>query len=130
MNEAQINEAVTAREKQWMQAWIDKDEARFNDILADDFLLSSARGRFMNKEEWMQAAAGPFTCIDFEWNEIKVRAYGDTAVVNAIVTQQASVGDEDWSGLFLHTDVWVLQDGRWRVVARHGTGPLKKMETA
>jgi ketosteroid isomerase-like protein len=124
MTQEQITEAVTAREKEWMQAWIMKDENAFHNILADDFLLSSARGRYMNKQEWISGAMGAFTCESFDWEEINVRSYGNTAVVNAIAKQQAKVGEEDWSGRFLITDVWVLQNGNWQVVARHGTGPL------
>ena len=108
-----------------MKAWINKDEETFRSVLADDFLLSSARGRFMNKEEWISGALGAFTCESFDWKEINVRVYGNTAVVNAIAEQNAKVGEDDWSGRFLLTDVWVQNNGNWQVVARHGTGPLK-----
>lgn len=124
MTQEQIIAAITAREKEWMQAWIMKDENAFAAILSDDFLLTSARGRFMNKQEWISGAMGAFTCEDFDWEEIKVRTYGNTAVVNARAKQRAKVGEEDWSGHFLLTDVWVLQNDHWQVVARHGTGPL------
>ena len=117
---------IAEREKQWMQAWVDKDEEMFNDILADDFLLSSARGILMTKQEWIQGALGPFTCERFQWKEIKVRTYDSVAVVNAITSQKANVGEQDWSGEFILTDVWVHKNGKWQVVARHGTGPLNK----
>jgi len=56
---------IESRGKEWMQAWMDKDEADFNDILAGDFLLSSARGVWMKKSQWIEGAIGPFTCADF-----------------------------------------------------------------
>lgn len=125
MAQNQIIAAIKEREKEWMQAWIDKDEKKFNDILSDDFLLSSARGQFMNKQQWIQGAIGQFSCSEFEWKEINVRIYDSVAVVNSITSQKANVGSEDWSGDFIVTDVWVNKSGNWRVVARHGTGPIK-----
>lgn len=126
MTEKDAITAVTEREKEWMQAWIGKDENKFNDILADDFLLSSARGQFMNKQQWIDGALGPFTCSQFDWKEIKVRVYDSVAVVNAITSQEANVGNQDWSGEFMITDVWVNKNRNWQVVSRHGTGPLNK----
>jgi hypothetical protein len=107
MKQDHIPDIVTNREKQWMRGWINKDEACFHDIMAPDFLLSSARGLLMTKAEWIEAALGPFTCQSFEWKEIKVRLYGDTAVVNALIDQKANVGEQDWGGRFMITDVWV-----------------------
>lgn len=121
-----ITTIITEKEKEWMDAWIEKDVKKFNDILADDFLLSSARGIFMTKQEWIKGAIGPFTCENFQWKEIKVRSYENVAVVNSITFQKANVGEQDWSGDFIVTDVWVNKNGKWQVVARHGTGPLNK----
>jgi hypothetical protein len=111
-------------EREWMEAWIAKDRTVCERILDDTFLLSSARGVLMRKPEWLAAALGPFKCDKFEWLEVLVRPFGDCAVVHSRIRQRASVNDQDWSGLFMLTDVWVLRETQWRVVARHGTGPL------
>jgi hypothetical protein len=107
-----------------MEAWRLKDQKTCERILADDFLLTSARGSLMTKAEWLEGARSTFACDEFVWEELLVRSYGSVAVVNGRARQKASVGGQDWSGVFLLTDVWVLTDGEWRVVARHGTGPL------
>jgi ketosteroid isomerase-like protein len=117
---------ITNLEKEWMEAWIQKDTAKCNEILSDDFLLSSARGTLINKKEWLAAAGNLIVGEEFNWLEIKIRIYGNTAVVNAKTTQKAHVGGEDWSGMFLITDVWVFQNDKWQVVTRHGTGPLSE----
>jgi ketosteroid isomerase-like protein len=108
-----------------MQAWLNKDTQTCNRILSDDFTLSSARGMLVTKSEWLEAARTLITGEAFYWDEIKVRLYGNTAVVNAKTRQTAKVGSQDWSGAFLITDVWVYQNNNWQVVSRHGTGPLK-----
>jgi ketosteroid isomerase-like protein len=115
---------IQTLERQWMQAWVDNDLATCAAILADDFLLTSARGTLMPKDAWLANAGSVFKCTAFEWIELVVRPFGDVAVVHGRSRQQASVGGQDWSGVFLTTDVWVRRDNTWQVVARHGTGPI------
>ena len=116
--------AIPPLEESWMQAWVRKDRATCEAILAEDFLLTSARGILMPKSEWLAAAMGPFNCTAFAWEQITVRSFGDTAIVHGRARQRASVSGQDWSGLFLITDVWVNRNWQWQVVSRHGTGPL------
>ena len=115
---------IQALERRWMQAWVERDIATCSAILADDFILTSARGVLMPKDDWLAKAGGAFRCASFEWLEIIVRPFDDMAIVHGRARQQASVGDQDWSGTFLLTDVWARRDDRWQVVARHGTGPI------
>ena len=111
-------------ERAWMSAWIAKDRETCDRILDDEFLLSSARGGLMKKPEWLAGAMGPFNCERFDWQEVLVRPFGDIAIVHSTINQCASVGAQDWSGVFMLTDVWALRATGWKVVARHGTGPL------
>ena len=125
MSAEQTIEIITNLEKEWMQAWLNKDMVTCARILSDDFILSSARGMLVTKSEWLESAKELIAGEEFIWDEIKVRLYGNTAVVNSKTRQKAKVGSQDWSGAFLLTDVWVFQNNNWQVVTRHGTGPLK-----
>ncbi len=111
-------------ERAWMNAWIAKDMATCEEILDDEFLLSSARGMFMHKPEWLAGAMSVFDCLEFEWKSMLVRPFGNVALVHSTIRQVASVGGQDWSGVFMMTDAWVLRGEQWKVVSRHGTGPL------
>jgi hypothetical protein len=111
-------------EHAWMNAWIAKDRATCEDILDDEFLLSSARGTLIRKSEWLAGAMSVFNCREFEWRSLLVRPFESFALVHSTIRQVASVGDQDWSGVFMLTDAWVLRGNRWKVVSRHGTGPL------
>ena len=113
-------------ERAWMEAWRLKDRATCEKILADDFVITSARGFLASKSEWLDAAMGPFICEAFEWEEVRVRPFERVAIVHARTRQRAGVSGQDWSGVFLLTDVWVWRDNRWQVVSRHGTGPLSE----
>lgn len=113
-------------EDAWMQAWVNKDLATCDRMLGEDFILTSARGVLMPKSDWIAAATWTFHCERFQWEDLRVRMVGDdVAVVHGRSHQVASAAGQDWSGVFLTTDVWARRDDRWQVVARHGTGPLK-----
>ena len=117
------HQTMPALERDWMIAWTKKDRGTCERILAEDFLLTSVRGVLMSKKDWLDAAMAAFCCERFDWEEIRVRAFGNVAIVHGRATQRASVAGQDWSGRFLLTEVWVLRDGSWQVVSRHGTGP-------
>jgi len=106
-----------------MDAWVRKDLAICSEILADDFVLTSARGSLMSKTDWL-AGLDVFECKSFDWDDIRVRPFGDVAIVHCRTRQVASVAGHDWSGSFLLTDVWVRRGAKWQVVSRHGSGPL------
>jgi ketosteroid isomerase-like protein len=114
---------LTDLEREWMDAWILKDLGVCNRILADDFILTSARGTLMSKADWL-AGIEVFDCTSFVWDAITVRPFGDVAIVHSRTRQVAAVAGHDWSGEFLLTDVWVRRDDQWQVVSRHGSGPL------
>lgn len=78
----------------------------------------------MTKSDWLAAAMSSYACTSFAWEELLVRPFGDAAVAHGRSRQQASVAGQDWSGLFLVTDVWVKRNNQWQVVSRHGTGPI------
>ena len=73
---------IPSLERAWMQAWVDNDMETCASILADDFLLTSARGILMPRDAWLANAGKLFKCTAFEWQEITVRPFGDVAVVH------------------------------------------------
>ena len=116
---------VEAAEKAWMNAWLKKDIQLCNDILDDSFVLTSATGVLIRKSEWLEKATGAFAATEFNWLSIVVRNIAsDVAIAHVKSSQVATVYGKDWSVVFLMTDVWVRREGKWRVVARQGLGPL------
>ena len=116
---------ISNLEREWMSAWIRKDLDVCRRILADDFILTSARGNIMSKVDWL-AGLEVFDCTSFDWEDINVRPFGEVAIVHSRTRQAASVAGNDWSGVFLLTDVWVRRNDKWQVVSRHGSGPLQE----
>lgn len=105
-----------------MNAWKNKDEKIANEILPDDFTLTSSlsTGELITKEQWI-GALSKFDCKSFHFDTIKVRLYGKTAIVNSWYHQEATANGKGWNGNFLMTDVWVKKNKRWQVVSKHGS---------
>lgn len=126
MNNLDPTTLLPELERTWMTAWMEKDRATCDDMLDDEFLLSSSRGVLIRKSAWLANAMTTFNCQEFDWLEVLVRPFENVALVHATIRQVASVGGQDWSGVFMLTDVWVMRGPQWKVVSRHGTGPLPK----
>jgi len=97
------------------------DVATFDRIWADDYVLIDYRGIVKDRAralaEWK---AGEHRYASYVSDDIRVRVYGEAAVVTARVTR-ASLSDPQNVGQFRHTRVFVRQRGRWRLVATQVT---------
>ncbi len=110
---------------EWMQAWKDRDQAKLEEILAEDFvlILSASPDRPVARARWLEFALGDYVCESFEYKSQSVHELGDIAIVASIYTQKAAVAGQDRSGEFFLTDVWQRRAGRWQVVARYSSKP-------
>jgi ketosteroid isomerase-like protein len=117
-----MEEQFLALENKWMNAWKNKDIQTCSEIIADDFTLTSSlsTGELMTKAQWL-ASVEHYYCISFNFDNIKVRTYGPTAIVQSWYHQEANANGTEWSGNFLMTDIWVHADNNWKVVARHAS---------
>jgi ketosteroid isomerase-like protein len=61
-------------------------------------------------------------------DDIKVRAYGDTAVASYRFTIKGKYEATDVSRQFQITDVWMKREGQWQVVSRH-TASIEQPKT-
>jgi ketosteroid isomerase-like protein len=94
------------------------DVERFREILADDFLCSAADGSVLDKTQFLELTAGPRTLRYLGGTDIRIRVFGDVAVIHAATTYTTMEGRE---GRGRYTDVWAKRDGVWRAVAAHVT---------
>jgi ketosteroid isomerase-like protein len=94
------------------------DVERFREILADDFLCSAADGSVLDKTQFLELTAGPRTLRYLGGTDIRIRLFGDVAIIHAATTYTTMEGRE---GRGRYTDVWTRRDGVWRAVAAHVT---------
>jgi hypothetical protein len=101
------------------RAWADAVERRHVGaaalLLADDFQLSSVGGvaPVMPRADWLSALPGIET-RSLACEVLEERLFGDVGVARARLVWDASARGRDVSGEYAVTDVFTLDDGRWR----------------
>src|SRR5229473_1393889 len=56
-----------------------------------------------------------------EIQDVQVHVYGDTAVMSSRGIYRAEANGQKVTNSFRETDVWLRRDGRWQLVASHGS---------
>jgi ketosteroid isomerase-like protein len=92
--------------------------ARFDEILADDFLCSNPDGTLIDRKAFLQQTAKPVTIRNLQAHEVNVRLMGDFAIIHARTTYTTGDGAESGGR---YTDVWARRNGKWLAVSAHVT---------
>ena len=91
---------------------------RFREILAEDFLCSGPDGVLLDKRAFLDRTAGPRTLQQLTADDVRIRVFGDVAIIHARTTYRRPDGQ---SGTGRYTDIWQKRDARWLCVAAHVT---------
>jgi ketosteroid isomerase-like protein len=116
---ADVERTIAQLEQQWVDAILAKDTATIDRLLAADFVGTTNDRRYIKRQAIEDVRAGTHDVLRLE--DVQVRLYGDTAIVDVDQTEQSRHGDDDFSGSYMFTNVWVKQDGQWRAVASPGS---------
>lgn len=120
--EAGPEEVIAQLEQDWVTAIIYKDTAVLDNIMAGDFEGISPNGqRYTKPEALNDVASGLYAVQSMDLHNLKVRLFGDVALVTFDQYEKSKFGEEDTSGLYAFTDTWVYRDGSWQAVGSHGT---------
>ena len=98
----------------------DHDVERLEGLLAAEFTLQGAAGQ-LDRDAFLEAAAGPYEIDEFSYEQIDPEIYGNTAVLVSRYNQVARFEGRDLSHRMHVTDIWTRRDARWQLVRRHAT---------
>ncbi len=119
---------VVAAERAWSDAYLRHDLSALSRLLADDFVGIDGRGMVSDKaaeiEEARPPQPGTSALVAEALSDVRVRLYGDTAILTAINTARfsPSPGETAESTIrYRRTTVWVWREGRWQCVSFHGS---------
>ena len=113
-----IHKQIEALEMEWRQAQLDNNVNVIDHLLADDYVGISANGTIETKAQTLaQRKAGTLRIKSLELDGLKVRVYGDTAVVTSRADLQGTNGESDISGQYRYTRVYNLRLGQWKIVS-------------
>ncbi|MEY2540964.1 MAG: hypothetical protein QOI22_566 [Verrucomicrobiota bacterium] len=122
-------EQLKKLEQDWAEAYVKRDTAFVQKITTDDFAFIGPDGNMVSKGEYVKSIEGETVFTAFKTEELKVRVYGDAAVVLGRATVTTKSKGEDESGTFSFTDVFVKQKGEWKAVSGHVTPVAKDPAT-
>jgi ketosteroid isomerase-like protein len=122
-----VEQELIKLENEWGDALIKSDVAFLGRILADDYVSTDFEGTVWTKAQLLAGLkSGEAAMTSTVLDDIKVRVYGDTAIVWGRTTEKFQLKGKDISGQFQWTDTWVRLAGRWQCVAGHGSKIVKK----
>ena len=108
--------------KDWIDAIPKRDTGRINEVLADDFVAILPDGRKVSKAEHIQEiTSGTYKPLSFTLDQTSARVFGDTAIVTYYQMEESQADGRTTSGMSAWTDILAKRDGRWQVVAEHGS---------
>lgn len=105
-------------EQRWLAAGEQRDIPALKEILADDFVDVSYQGKLRSKADHLAATLAPSKSRQ-TLEELKVRLYGDTGIVNGLDHVVTADGSATYEIRF--TDVFVKRGGRWQAVSAQET---------
>jgi ketosteroid isomerase-like protein len=94
------------------------DVARFDQILADDFVCTNPDGSLVDRANFLMQTARPVAITGLAAHDVNVRLLGDCAIIHARTSYRMPDGR---SGVGRYTDVWARRNGQWLAVAAHVT---------
>jgi hypothetical protein len=119
---AQDAATITALEDRWSRAFLTKDIAFLESIVAPEFEVHGWRGgryAFTARDRWMEGAR-EWVFKEHPSQVLHVRVHGDTAVATVRGKLVADLDGRPFrNNEWIVTDTWVRRDGRWQVIFRY-----------
>lgn len=113
-----IHKKIEALEVAWCNAELNNNVGEMGKLLADDYIGISANGTVQTKAETIDARrAGTVRIKSLDITDLKVRVYGDTAVVTSKAALVGENGQSDISGSYRYTRVYNRRLGQWKIVS-------------
>ena len=123
---------VAALDTKYQAAVKANDAAAMDQILADDFVLVTGRGAVFSKADLRNSARNKevtYERQDEEPGTQKVRVWGDTAVVTALLWIKSVQGGKPADYKLWFSDTYVRTPTGWRYVFGQASLPLPKSES-
>jgi ketosteroid isomerase-like protein len=114
--------AIRKMERDWAVLVVKGDTATMLGMGVDNCMFMDASGHLNTlKQIVADVKSGALAFESMQINDLKVRVYGDAAVVFGLETEKSKYKGEDTSGQYRFTDTFVKRNGHWLYVASHST---------
>ena len=123
--------SVAALDTKYQAAVKANDAQTMDQILADDFVLVTGRGKVYNKADLLDSARKKEVAYerqDEEPGTQKIRVWGDTAVVTALLWIKSAQEGKPADYKLWFSDTYVRTPAGWRYVFGQASLPLPKAD--
>jgi len=110
--------AVIQAEREWNDAYVQRDFAKLKAIMADDYVHANDDGTFDTRASNLRSTKSgeqKFTALSV--SNLTTRVYGDIAINTGTLHMELAFRGVPSGGDFLFTDVWQRRAGRWQMIA-------------
>jgi ketosteroid isomerase-like protein len=122
-----MEEELLELEKAFAQAIVSNDLDRIGRLVTDDWIIIDPNGETVDRTHFFEVIkSGALTHEMMDSEDLRVRVYGDSAVVTAVTRTKGTFMGQNFSTQERATDVFVKRDGRWQCVLTHLTRFPKK----
>jgi ketosteroid isomerase-like protein len=113
-----VEEQLKKMERDRAAAVVKGDVAMLEGLTSDDYILINANGKVSDRATTMSdIKTGVIKLTANEVSDLKVRVYGDTAVVTGKSSAKGTIGGRELKGPVMFTRVYVKKNGKWQSVS-------------
>jgi ketosteroid isomerase-like protein len=122
-----MEEELLKVEKGFVDAIAKNDLDAIERFVTDDWIIINADGGIIDRERFLEVIkSGTLTHEMMESDDMRVRVYGDSAVVSALTRSKGKFMGQEFITHERSTDVFVRRDGQWRCVLTQLTASTKQ----
>jgi ketosteroid isomerase-like protein len=119
---SEAEEEVLKLEKAFTETIVGNDLEGLGRVVADDWIIIDPNGEIVDRARFFEVIkSGALTHDIMESEDLRVRVYGDSAVVTAITRTKGKFMGQEFGTRERATDVFVKRDRRWQCVLTHLT---------
>ena len=122
-----MEEELLKLENEFAKAVTDNDADAVDGLLADDWIIVDPDGGIIDKARFLGVIkSGALSHEMMESADLRVRLYGNSAVVTGLTTTKGKFMGQDFTSCERATDIFVKQNDRWQCVFTQLTRFTKK----
>ena len=127
MKTGEAEQELLTLEKAFAEAIVRNDLEGIGRLVTDDWIIIDPNGEIVDRARFFEVIkSGALTHAMMESDDLRVRIYGDSAVVTSVTRTKGKFMGQEFSTRERATDVFVKRGGRWQCVLTHLTRFAKK----
>jgi len=118
-----MEEELVNVEKEFTDTIVKNNPEKIREFVTEDWIIVNADGSIIEMERFLEVIqSGVLTHEAMESDDMRVRIYGDSAVVSALTRSKGKFMGQEFTTHERSTDVFVRLDGKWRCALTQLTG--------